>query len=51
MFSAQAKKIKKIKNDIWLLNIFPKFDPLTVTGMDLCVDLRLSGIEFSLVSD
>ena len=42
--------------------VFPKFDPLTAPGMDLCVDLapkcqnvlwslRLSGIEFSLVSD
>ncbi len=42
--------------------VFPKFDPLTVTGMALRVDLgpkcqnlvllslRLSGIEFSLVS-
>ncbi len=43
--------------------VFPKFDPLTASGMALCVDLgpkrqnlfplslRLSGIEFSLVSD
>jgi hypothetical protein len=39
--------------------VFPKFDPLTASEMVLCVDLgpkfqnslRLSGIEFSLVSD
>ncbi len=43
--------------------VFPKFDPLIALGMALCVDLgpkcqkfiplslRLSGIEFSLVSD
>jgi hypothetical protein len=50
---------------LYLLKIvFPKFDPLSVTGMALCVDvdvakmstfiqlsLRLSGIEFCLVSD
>ncbi len=42
---------------LYLLKIvFPKFDPLTVTGMALCVDLGpkfilLSKIEFSLVSD
>ncbi len=47
----------------FLKTVFPKLNPLTVTGMALCVDLgpkksqiillslRLSGIEFSLVSD
>ena len=53
---------KSYRTLIYLLIIdFPKFDPLTVTGMALCVNLgpkmskfiplslRLSGIEFSLV--
>jgi hypothetical protein len=39
---------------LYLLKIvFPKFDPLTVTGTALCVDLgpKCHRIEFSLVSD
>ncbi len=57
--------LKSYMTPLYLLKIvFPKFDPLSVTGMALCVDvdvakmstfiqlsLRLSGIEFCLVSD
>jgi hypothetical protein len=64
-FKLGQKLKRKIIYDplIFANNSFAKFDPLTATGMALCVNLgpkcqnfiplslRLSGIKFSLVSD